>query len=677
MPTFRSALATLATLAALNGSPAHAQGEASIETIASLIQLEDTRRWDAAVLQRALSDADTMVRARAAMTVGRLGDLRGTTLVLPLLEDPEVSVRPAAAFALGLLRDTAAVEPLVRTLTTPPGADLVTVAESITAIARIGGPGAAAFIAGALSGRITIATGQAESARQRLVFEAWRLGPMAPVDILVPLMADTSAVVRWYATQSLGRLPQAARPSGERMVSALRDQLAIVRAIAARTLTPAYADSAGLPRATVTGLLERALVDDDPGVRVNAVRSLGLYRTPALAPKVVRLLGDPQPQVALQATSSLGELGGPDAVQALRDQARLDRAYAFRSEALRALARADTAAFRAAMEPFASSSDWRDRATAAEGTATAFGAEVRVYLDDADGRVVGTALEAWLDEIDGPDPDLLVAARPLLAHPDVMVRTHAATAVGRAADPADLPVIASAWERSAGDSIPDATLAAAEAAAAIARTSTANRDRVNAGFLARVSAPKSYVLRAWAEETWPAAANRWGPAFPIATGRTPADYREIARRYYSGTARLPRVTVEVDQKGSFEIELFGPDAPLTVASFMQLVDRRYFERLRFYSVVPNFIVQDGDPRGDGNGGPGTLLRDEINWQRFDSPRLGMANSGPDTGGSRWFINLSPQPHLDGEYTVFGRVTSGMGTVLRIVPGDQIRTVRRS
>ena len=75
-------------------------------------------------------------------------------------------------------------------------------------------------------------------------------------------------------------------------------------------------------------------------------------------------------------------------------------------------------------------------------------------------------------------------------------------------------------------------------------------------------------------------------------------------------------------------------------------------------MVPNFVVQAGDPRGDGFGGPGGAIRDELNRQRYNAPMLGMALSGPDTGSSQWFINLSPQPHLDGTYTIFGRVTAG-------------------
>ena len=151
-----------------------------------------------------------------------------------------------------------------------------------------------------------------------------------------------------------------------------------------------------------------------------------------------------------------------------------------------------------------------------------------------------------------------------------------------------------------------------------------------------------------------------GAVHPIATGRSLQDYRDLARRYLTGPDSLarPHVIIETERRGPIEIELLGPDAPLTVDNFLRLVDRRFFDRNRWHRVVANFVVQDGDPRGDGFGSPGGAIRDEINRNRYDGPMLGMALSGPDTGMSQWFINLSAQPHLDGTYTVFGKVVGG-------------------
>ncbi|MDQ3208112.1 MAG: peptidylprolyl isomerase, partial [Gemmatimonadota bacterium] len=183
----------------------------------------------------------------------------------------------------------------------------------------------------------------------------------------------------------------------------------------------------------------------------------------------------------------------------------------------------------------------------------------------------------------------------------------------------------------------------------------------------------------WAQANWPEAAARWGPTEPISTGRSLQDYRDLVRRFVVApdSVARPHVFIETDQRGVLEVELFGPEAPLTVANFLRLVDRRFFDGNRWHRVVPNFVVQDGDPRGDGFGGPGGAIRDEINRMRYDTKSmLGMALSGPDTGSSQWFITLSPQPHLDGTYTVFGRAIGNVGALTRITQGDQIRTVRR-
>jgi cyclophilin family peptidyl-prolyl cis-trans isomerase len=100
----------------------------------------------------------------------------------------------------------------------------------------------------------------------------------------------------------------------------------------------------------------------------------------------------------------------------------------------------------------------------------------------------------------------------------------------------------------------------------------------------------------------------------------------------------------------------------------------FYNGQSFHRVVPNFVVQAGDPRGDGNGGPGYTIRCEINTRPFLRGTLGMALSGKDTGGSQFFITLLPQPHLDGGYTVFGQVTRGMEVVDRLEPGDVIREI---
>jgi cyclophilin family peptidyl-prolyl cis-trans isomerase len=130
----------------------------------------------------------------------------------------------------------------------------------------------------------------------------------------------------------------------------------------------------------------------------------------------------------------------------------------------------------------------------------------------------------------------------------------------------------------------------------------------------------------------------------------------------------------VTSRGSFTIQFLPDEAPLTVDNFVQLAKRGYFNGQTIPRVVPNFVVQAGDPRGDQNGGPGYQIRCEINRVLFERAAVGMALSGKDTGGSQWFVTHSPQPHLDGGYTVFGNVIRGMDVIDSITRGDVIRRV---
>jgi cyclophilin family peptidyl-prolyl cis-trans isomerase len=128
-------------------------------------------------------------------------------------------------------------------------------------------------------------------------------------------------------------------------------------------------------------------------------------------------------------------------------------------------------------------------------------------------------------------------------------------------------------------------------------------------------------------------------------------------------------------KGLIQIELAVLDAPRTVANFVALARRNFLGATPWHRVVPDFVAQDGDPRGDGEGGPGYTIRDEINQRPYLRGTVGMALDWEDTGGSQFFITHSPQPHLDARYTVFGRVVNGMDVVDRLQQWDQIRTVR--
>jgi peptidyl-prolyl cis-trans isomerase A (cyclophilin A) len=119
--------------------------------------------------------------------------------------------------------------------------------------------------------------------------------------------------------------------------------------------------------------------------------------------------------------------------------------------------------------------------------------------------------------------------------------------------------------------------------------------------------------------------------------------------------------------GNFNIELFMDKAPLTVGNFIKLVDTGFYNGLIFHRVIPNFMIQTGCPHGTGYGGPGYTIRDEFDPNlKHDTPGiLSMANAGPNTGGSQFFITVAPTPWLDGKHTIFGKVSDGMDVINKI------------
>ncbi len=135
------------------------------------------------------------------------------------------------------------------------------------------------------------------------------------------------------------------------------------------------------------------------------------------------------------------------------------------------------------------------------------------------------------------------------------------------------------------------------------------------------------------------------------------------------------VTMETD-KGSIEIALSAEHAPNTVNNFVFLAREGYYDGLTFHRVIRNFMVQGGDPTGSGSGGPGYKFADECkgNPLKHDAKVISMANAGPNTNGSQFFITHAPQPHLNGKHTVFGKVTKGEDIVDAIAQGDRMITV---
>ena len=143
-----------------------------------------------------------------------------------------------------------------------------------------------------------------------------------------------------------------------------------------------------------------------------------------------------------------------------------------------------------------------------------------------------------------------------------------------------------------------------------------------------------------------------------------------------GDIKKPAAVVTMAKGGEFRIDFFPEDAPKTVENFVTLARKGFYDGLSFHRVQPGVLVHGGDPRGDGSGGPGHTIKAEVNKQKHERGAVAMARGlTPDSAGSQFYITLAGAAELDGHYTVFGKVTSGMEVVDKIVLGDTMKTVK--
>ncbi len=662
--------------------------EADVHAIAALLRLEDRRELDTVVIAAYARGATPEVRRRAYLAAGRIGGAGAAALLRPGLRDSLPQVRAAAAFGLGLLRDTASVDSLARVAFVGGGPDAE---NAIFALGRMNTAAAHAAVAAVLGlahansierqGSVQRSVdgpgpafrgGPAPSLQGAALLALWRYR-RAPQDgpLAAGFAASPDTALRWRAAYALMRLGDPATVPV--LFRLLNDPDPEVRALAARGLRATVADSGGR-RAEAAARLEAALQDSAPHVRINALGALASYRDPLVARAVAVRLRDADANVAIAAAQALGALRQPVAAPALRALVRDSAArLPLRAAALASLMRVDPAAGIEEVGTWSKASLWRQRyyAGSALGGAGLRAAEplLTELARDPDPRVVAEAVSTF-PELTG---DSLAPPRALLvetlAAPDPIARAAAVNALAARADPADLALYLDSYQRAQADSLDDAALAAVDGLAALQKK---NAPAARAFFARFPRSPDPVVRRAVAEKLGSA----WGPVTPVETGRDSAFYLDVVRRLVVpvlGGAAGPRVRIDTEA-GSLTLELAAADAPLTVENFLRLAARRFFDGDHWHRVVPNFVVQDGDPRGDGNGGPGWAIRDELNDLPYGRGVLGMALSGPDTGGSQFFLTLSFQPHLDAGYTVFGRLQDGFAVLDRIVQDDLIRSV---
>ncbi len=624
-------------------------------------------------LTELMTDADSRVRRRAALAIGRVGLGSGVKpLAAALARDPEPEVRQMAAFALGLLRDASAVAPLRAALGDASPLVQGRAAEALGAIGdtagsrAIGEVVAASIKSGALAG---VGPDDVEETHAPAA-EAFRLavlalGRLKAYDTLASSVLDrtgTPLVAWWPVAAAIQRTED--RRALAVLVSMTRGPSRFGRAFAARGL-------GALKDPSAVGALS-ALARDwrrDTRSAISAVKALGAIGDPQSGSVLLELLRIPDldPLLRIEAVTAVGATHARGALDPLLDLVS-SRSAAVRAAAFRSLREVDPSSFLFALSSLDPDRDWSVRAALATtlGTLDRETAMPRLsaMLKDPDARVIPAVLAA-LVKLKAPSTGQTLIES--LKNPDPAVRSAAAAGLASLKPPGGDRALLDAFHAAAGDDTYIARAAALDAllaygpetARAALREALADKD-----WAVRVRAAAR--LKPLEPTTDPFAAIR-----PAPVTRPPGFYQSPD---LVSPAVSPHVYIDT-ARGTIEIEMAVLDAPLTCLNFMTLARQGFFTGATWHRVVPNFVVQDGDPRGDGEGGPGYTIRDEINERPYLRGTMGMALDWADTGGSQFFLTHSPQPHLDGRYTVFGQIVSGLDVLDQIQPGDAILRVR--
>ena len=695
--TFSSLMMLTIGCAVVSGQTAQpAQSRAAIPaaTLLTIIRHEDERRWDDQ-LKELLTNSDPKIRARAALAAGRIGDETAVpVLTESLMQDKDQAVREMVAFALGEIEAPGGAYALVTVLKNtenPARARAIEALGKITAAMMASTPAAAnkpddrldqckAAIVEALRFEL-----QRKPNRDRLtallgLTAVLRVRPDGAGSLVTKFLDDTDPAIIATALNTMARLR--VKEGNERVRQLLNHNDPVVRANAARVIAGAEHKEA------FDAVLDRALHDSDLRVRVSAIRALASLKDPRAVDPLLNGTISAGINEQLEIATVLGRLlpntANEKAVAWLRALHDATKGEAVEVEV--ALARVAPAVFLSDLKLPANGAGttWRQLSRRAQGlaaikeviSAPASGSAGDKALKDAQKELADMlqrpnlptlATSDVLEAYAGYKPaDVDQYARRFLQSKDPVVRSSAAEVLGNLTPgEANARALIEVLPRALRESVSDDVASTILGALAKQKTAAAN-DAIKTALDSPNQLVRRRAVALLKTNGVGDFADRIGT---VQTKNRLLDYRRAMARI----GRQVTATV-VTNRGSFTIQFLPEDAPLTIDNFVQLARRGYFNGQTIPRVVPNFVVQAGDPRGDQNGGPGYEIRCEINQMLFERAVVGMALSGKDTGGSQWFVTHSPQPHLDGGYTVFGRVTRGMDVVDNIIRGDVIRRV---
>lgn len=273
-------------------------------------------------------------------------------------------------------------------------------------------------------------------------------------------------------------------------------------------------------------------------------------------------------------------------------------------------------------------------------------------------------------------PDAAETLEPLLKSADFAIRATAADILSKTGDPKYIPMLIDAYAMSTNPveiegraSILDALSLYHDSRVISALTTALNDPEYTVRQRAIEALKKVNGTELYQDATLHNVDEFLFPAEKVSM--------EVQSKYPADFGKpVPDFLAEMQlEKGKVVIRLLGKEAPMHVLNFKNLADKKVYDGLRIHRVVPNFVIQGGDPRGDGWGTAGSILHDQMNHLVYKRGSVGMPLAGKDTGGSQFFITMSRQPHLDGNYTIFGEVVSGMEFVDATEIGDVIKSVR--
>ncbi len=653
--TVRCALLALAAAAALSGpagSPRAAAGRyspllatsAGQDTLRNLALWEDQRVTDNGRIFEYIKEGSPLVRRRALEVVGRMQEPEDAARVIPSLKDPNREVFREAVFALGQIGNRDAVKPLLEARAGRNAEDAMLIAD---ALGKLGGDGVVEALGDMLRDFNAPVRGAAALALARVPGEA-------AAGVLLLSIHDPDATVRWRAAYALEKQPVMPR-SCQSLEECLEADEPLVRAFAARALGKLECHGA-------TRALINVLDDGDLRVAVNAARALGVLESrEAVDPLSALLMTHKSLDVRATAAESLEKIGEKAAKDALM-QGLLDTSVLVRCNSVRALA----ACLGEKSEMFIDEAR-RDgsrlvRATAIECYGTA-GLKKRaadinhIATADKDPMMRAAAVSA-LGML--KDPAVLPMLPPHLSDPDFTVATAAVTAIGEQDYRAGVSALIEAYYAPRGREFTDVQLE-------IVTVLGAMKALAAESLLVDATTHDDYRVRDAATAALEAMGFPQAEA-PSARSLRERGYDRSRRKQLAPPTGLRRAVIATS-RGEIEVELFGDDAIQTVANFVELARKGFYKDLTIHRVVPNFVVQGGDPRGDGAGDAGYTVPAEVSHHQYGEGYLGIADAGKDTGSCQWFITYSPQPHLSGRYTIFGRVTKGLDLLWKIDRGD--------